>query len=142
MAIEATADTPAPMIGLAPDAPAAVRRPAASRRRAKGRKETSLARTIETANEVLWALLLSLVIGFLVAKAPALSALLDEVTSVSHRAAVDDADRASAEQLQEITTRMVSYEKKLGPLEHGYAQLRHRNAELQKAYDALKARTR
>ena len=124
----------APLLGLAPAAP---RRKAAVRRR--GKSEPSLTRALQTANEVLWALLLSLVIGFLVAKAPALSAVLDEVTSASHRSAEADADRANAAQLDELMLRMSAYEKKLVPLERNYAQLKQRNAELQKAYDALKA---
>lgn len=115
--------------------PAPVRRKA----RAAVRPENTLGTTrqvIETVGETLWVVLLFLVTGFLLSKAPQIGAAIDEISGV--RAPVSAADASRDAQIRDLEARFARYEAKLAPIEKGYAQLKQRHADLLKAYAELR----
>jgi hypothetical protein len=93
---------------------------------------------LETVSETLWVVLLFLVIGFLVSKAPQIGAVLNEIAGSAHRAPAASVDPTSQAQLRELESRVSRYESKLGPIERNYALLKQRHADLVKAYDQLR----
>ena len=97
-------------------------------------------RLVETAAEVLWAILLFLIIGFFLSKAPAISAVFDEAAAALHRGGEPD-PRANDAEIQDLELRLTGDELKLRTLERGYVQLKQRHAELLRAYaEAIDAR--
>lgn len=131
-----------------PEEPADALRPARAvrsrhRRRHAGAAARNASSTIrqalEIAGETLWVLLLCLVIGFVVAKAPQINEAIDEMSGAQTRPASVVSGEASREaQLRDVQSRLARYENKLAPLEKGYAQLRQRHADLLKAYAELR----
>ncbi len=98
-------------------------------------------RIVETTAETLWATLLFLVIGFFLWKAPAISSAFDEAANAFHRGG-EPVVRANDAQIQDLELRMGDGERKLRALEHGYAQLKQRHADLLRAYaEAVETRT-
>ncbi|MGH9442119.1 MAG: hypothetical protein ACRD16_07570 [Thermoanaerobaculia bacterium] len=93
-------------------------------------------RIVETAGEVLWAVLLVLVIGFLISKAPAINAVFDDAATAFHRSG-EPVARADEAEIQDLELRMGNGERKLSDLERGYAQLKQRHADLLRAYAEL-----
>lgn len=104
----------------APVAPAPLRRP-------------RFRRIVETTAETLWVILLFLVIGFFLWKAPAISSAFDEAANAFHRGG-EPAVRPNDAQIQDLELRMGDGERKLRALERGYAQLKQRHADLLRAY--------
>lgn len=97
-------------------------------------------RIVETAAETLWAILLFLVVGFFLWKAPAISSAFDEAASAFHRGG-EPALHAADAQIQDLELRMGDGERKLRALERGYVQLKQRHADLLRAYaDLLETR--
>lgn len=113
-----------------------------TRRAARARKASSTIRQgLEIAGETLWVVLLFLVIGFLLSKAPQIDAAIDEISGV--HAPVSPADASREAQIRDLEARFARYETKLAPIEKGYAQLKQRHADLLKAYTELqKSRVR
>jgi hypothetical protein len=104
---------------------------------------STIRQALEIAGETLWVLLLVLVIGFVVAKAPQLNAAIDEISGGSSAPASRGADASREARIRDLETRFARYESKLGPIEKGYAQLKQRHADLLKAYaDLQKAHVR
>ena len=108
--------------------------PAADSRRAPW----TIKDVLETVSETLWVLLLFMIIGFLVSKAPQINAAINEITASARRPAVAGLDQTNQTQLRELESRISKYEGKLGPLERNYAQLKQRHTDLMKAYDQLR----
>ena len=99
-------------------------------------RPSRISRVIETTAESLWAILLFLVIGFLVSKAPTISAVFDEAANAFRRGG-EPAVRVNEAQIQDLELRMAAEERKLSTLERGYAQLKERHADLLRAYADL-----
>lgn len=120
--------------------PAPVRRKARSA--ARSRDSASMIRVVlEIAGETLWVVLLFLVIGFLLSKAPQIDAAIDEISGVHAPVSPTDASREA--QIRDLEARFARYETKLAPIEKGYEQLKRRHADLLKAYAELqKSRVR
>ena len=97
------------------------------------RRRPDFPRLVETAAETLWAILLFLVIGFCLWKAPAISAAFDEAAGAFHRGS-EPAIHANDGQIQDLEVRMAGDELKLRTLERGYVQLKQRHADLLRAY--------
>jgi hypothetical protein len=121
---------------------APVRNDAPIGRKAKGSPaardvSSTIRQVLEIAGETLWVVLLFLVIGFVLAKAPQIDAAIDEISGVHSRPAPVVPDAASEAQIRDLQSRFARYENELAPLERGYAQLRQRHADLLKAYAAL-----
>ena len=127
-------------------APADRSRPARLRRRSRPSSRnvsSTIRQALEIAGETLWVLLLFLVIGFVVAKAPQINAAIDQISGGSSAPVSPSPDPSQEAQIRDLQARFARYEGKLAPLEKGYAQLRQRHADLLKAYAALqKARVR
>jgi hypothetical protein len=71
--------------------------------------------------------------GFFLWKAPAISSAFDEAANAFHRGG-EPVVRANDAQIQDLELRMSDGERKLRALEHGYAQLKQRHADLLRAY--------
>ncbi len=117
--------------------PAAPRRRRAASALPRGASST-IRQALEIAGEALWVLLLVLVIGFVVAKAPEVSTAVDEISGASPRPPSSSAELAQAAQIRDLQARFARYESRLVPLERGYARLRQRHADLLKAYAELR----
>ena len=109
----------------------------AKRAAAAPNASSAIRQVLDIAGETLWVVLLFLVIGFVVAKAPQIDAAIDEISGARSRPAPAAADAASEAQIRDLQSRFARYEIKLAPLERGYAQLRQRHADLLKAYAEL-----
>ena len=103
-----------------------------SRSRELHGRKPSLRTAAATASEVLWAALLLLVVGFLVARGTALSAAVEDVAAAFHDARTTTADEgateAAASQAQELAARLARDENHLAVLERKYAELKERLA--------------
>ena len=122
-------------------------RPTRSRRRARAAARPrnaapTIRQVLEIAGETLWVVLLFLVIGFVVAKAPQIDAAIDEMSGV--KAAPFAPVNASRDaRVRDLEARFARYEARLAPIEKGYARLQQRHADLLKAYAQLqKSRVR
>lgn len=104
-------------------------------------RRPSFRRLVETAAETLWAILLFLVIGFFLWKVPAISSAFDDAANAFHRGG-EPVVRADDTQIQDLELRMDVGERKLRALEHGYAQLKQRHADLLRAYAEVLAAPR
>ena len=93
-------------------------------------------RLVETVAEILWVILLFLVIGFFVSKAPTISTVFDEAAMAIHRGG-EPAVHAHEAQIQDLELRMSAEERKLSTLERGYTQLKQRHSDLLRAYAGL-----
>jgi len=121
-----------------PSAEGPVPVPARRKARPSSRNASSTIRqTLEIAGETLWVLLLSLVVAFVVAKAPQVNAAIDQISGSSSAPAARAMDAFQDAQIRDLQARFARYESKLLPLEKGYAQLRQRHADLLKAYADL-----
>jgi len=126
----------------APARPAARRRAKASAADVHRGAPSTIREVLEIVSETLWFCLLFLVIGILSWKMPQISSTIDEISGNTHRvAAASDAPAQTQMQLRELERRLARYESKLAPLERGYALLKQRHSDLQKAYDALRSTT-
>lgn len=116
-------------------------RPARSRPRtraaARPRNATpTIRQVLEIAGETLWVVLLFLVIGFVLAKAPQIDAAIDEMSGVK-AAPSSPVDASRDARIRDLEARFARYEATLAPIEKGYAQLRQRHSDLLKAYAQL-----
>jgi uncharacterized protein HemX len=119
--------------------PPAERSNAARKARSSPRNAPSTIRqALEIAGETLWVLLLSLVVGFVVAKAPQINTAIDQISGGPSAPAARAMDASHEAQIRDLQTRFALYESKLVPLEKGYAQLKQRHADLLKAYADLR----
>jgi len=113
--------------------------PARRKDRSAPRNASSTIRqALEIAGETLWVLLLVLVIGFVVAKAPQINAAIDQIGAGAPVPAARAMDASREAQLRDLQERFARYESKIVPLEKGYAQLKQRHADLLKAYSELR----
>jgi uncharacterized protein HemX len=99
---------------------------------------STIRQTLEIAGETLWVLLLVLVIGFVVAKAPQINMAIDQIGGGSSAPSARAMDASREAQIRDLQARFARYESKLVPLEKGYAQLKQRHADLLKAYAELR----
>ena len=99
---------------------------------------STIRQALEIAGETLWVLLLVLVIGFVLDKAPQINAAIDQIGGGTPVPAARAMDASREAQIRDLQERFTRYEGKLVPLEKGYAQLKQRHADLVKAYSELR----
>jgi Sec-independent protein translocase protein TatA len=95
------------------------------------RQSSSLHSAAATAQEILWSVLLVIVIVFLLARGPALSAAAQDLAAAVHQARTPAAESpavAAASESQELAARLARDENQLVALERKYAELKQRLA--------------
>ena len=104
----------------------AVSRPKAARR------TSPLHSAAATATEILWSILLVIVIVFLLARGPVLSAAAEDLAAAVHQSrtpvSADSPAVAAESQAQELAARLARDENQLVALERKYAELKQRMA--------------